>query len=149
VLAVAELFTDCDADAVVYLVDPVGPTCHTGRRSCFFEPLGPATGTEAAPSLVRLADTLEARRAATAEKSYTRSLLDGGPPRIGEKLREEADELARAVAAESDERVVAEGADLLYHLMVALLARKKTLRDVAVELARRHGRSGHDEKASR
>jgi len=152
-LAVAEVWTDCDGDAVVYLVDPNGPTCHTGRRTCFFRRLRDETveeaSFEAAPTLLRLEGTLDARKASTGEKSYTRSLLDGGPPKIGAKLREEADELARAIADEPDANVAAEAADVVYHLLVGLISRGVPLRDVEEVLARRFGRSGHEEKASR
>ncbi|MBW2464460.1 MAG: phosphoribosyl-ATP diphosphatase, partial [Deltaproteobacteria bacterium] len=100
-------------------------------------------------TLERLATTLEARRDATSGKSYTKSLLDGGPPKIAGKVREEADELATALTDESDERVVSESADVIYHLMVGLAARGLTLRDVERELERRAGTSGHAEKAAR
>jgi phosphoribosyl-ATP pyrophosphohydrolase/phosphoribosyl-AMP cyclohydrolase len=150
-MRVHEVWVDCDADAVVYLVDPEGPSCHTGRDSCFFRRLGSATDEPlgAAPTLTRLFRTLDARRRATADASYTKSLLDAGPAKIGDKIREEAGELAVALDAETDERVVSEAADVLYHLAVGLLARGLSLRDVEAELARRFGASGHDEKASR
>ena len=150
-MEVHEVWVDCDGDAVVYLVDPTGPSCHTGRRTCFFRKLDrdEESARHADPVLVRLWDELEARRDATAEKSYTKSLLDAGAAKIGAKLREEADELARAIDGESDERVVSEAADVLYHAMVGLLSRGVLLRDVEIELARRFGVSGHDEKASR
>lgn len=150
-MEVHEVFVDCDGDAVVYLVDPKGSSCHTGRRTCFFRDLGSdqESARHADPVLVRLWDELEARRDAPAEKSYTKSLLEGGAAKIGAKLREESDELARAIESESDDRVVSEAADLLYHAMVGLLARGVTLRDVELELARRSGTSGHDEKAAR
>ncbi len=89
------------------------------------------------------------RRSATGSKSYTKSLLDAGVPKISEKIREESGELCEALAGESDERVVSEAADVLYHVMVGLLARGRTLNDVALELARRQGTSGHAEKAAR
>jgi phosphoribosyl-ATP pyrophosphohydrolase/phosphoribosyl-AMP cyclohydrolase len=150
VLRVREVWADCDRDAVLYLVDPVGPTCHTGAQSCFFEhAMGAPEAARAAPTMVRLEEVLAARAGASAAKSYTRSLLEAGAPKIGEKLREEADELARAIDGESDERVVSEAADLLYHAMVGLLARRVTVRAVLAELARRFGTSGHDEKQSR
>lgn len=156
VLRVHELWTDCDADAVVYLVDPVGPTCHTGRRSCFFRVIGDKAvvdagdGLDAAPVLDRLFATLVARKqSASAERSYTRALLDGGAAKIGAKVREEADELARALADEPDARVVAEAADLVFHALVGLVHRGLSAEDVARELARRMGTSGHAEKASR
>jgi phosphoribosyl-ATP pyrophosphohydrolase/phosphoribosyl-AMP cyclohydrolase len=153
-LRVHEVWADCDADCLVYLVDPEGPSCHTGRETCFFRRVGSdgalsELSEQAAPTFSRLWSELEARRAATSDKSYTRSLLDKGASKIGEKLREEGDELARAIEGESDERVLSESGDVLYHLLVGLLFRKLSLRDVQAELARRFGTSGHDEKASR
>ena len=156
-LAVREVWADCDGDALLYLVEPTGPSCHTGARSCFFTPLEgeavPVTVTGgsplAAPTLLRLEDTLASRVERTAEKSYTKSLLEHGAGKIGAKLREEADELAEALARETDERVVSETADVVYHALVGLLSRRLHFRDVAAELARRFGTSGHDEKASR
>lgn len=149
VLRVSEIWVDCDADALLYLVDPTGPSCHTGAPSCFFRQLGASDAPRPQPLLGRLEEALASRATASAEKSYTKSLLDRGALTIGEKLREEADELARAVAGESDERVASEAADLVYHAMVGLLLRGVSLRTVEAELARRFGMSGHDEKASR
>jgi phosphoribosyl-ATP pyrophosphohydrolase/phosphoribosyl-AMP cyclohydrolase len=160
-LHVHEVWADCDADCLVYLVDPDGPSCHTGSETCFFQRVGldgsltPASAPaahdtpRAAPLFPRLWSELEARRDAAAERSYTRALLDKGAAKIGAKLREEGDELARAVEGESEERVVSESADVIYHLLVGLLLRKRSLRDVQAELARRFGVSGHDEKAAR
>jgi phosphoribosyl-ATP pyrophosphohydrolase/phosphoribosyl-AMP cyclohydrolase len=155
-LDVVSVLVDCDADALVYQVRPRGPTCHTGAPSCFFRVLGgdgePAEASvPQATLLARLDAVLLARRTASAQaaKSYTKSLYDGGPARIGEKLREEADELARAVAEESNERVVAESADVLFHVMVALRSRNLGIDDVLRELERREGVSGHDEKKAR
>jgi len=138
---VREVRLDCDEDAALYLGRPAGPTCHTGAETCF--------GGARRPLLLALEAELEARKASTGEKSYTKSLYEGGALRIGEKLREEADELAGAVDGEADSRVVSEAADLVYHLMVALRHRNVPVRDVLAELDRRFGQSGHDEKASR
>lgn len=156
VLHVRQVVFDCDADAILLLVDPTGPSCHTGETTCFFRALAPGeqpdalrTVAPAVPLLDDLEREIASRKAGDAQKSYTRSLLDAGPPKIGEKLREEADELARAVAGESDERVASEAADVLYHAMVALAARDVPLRAVLAELARRRGVSGHDEKRAR
>jgi phosphoribosyl-ATP pyrophosphohydrolase/phosphoribosyl-AMP cyclohydrolase len=149
VLRVSEIWIDCDADALLYLVDPVGPTCHTGAPSCFFRSLDGSERPRPQPLLARLEDVIASRATSTAEKSYTRALLDGGPEKIGAKLREEADELARAIASESDERVSSEAADLVYHALVALRSRGVSLRAVEAELARRFGMSGLVEKASR
>jgi phosphoribosyl-ATP pyrophosphohydrolase/phosphoribosyl-AMP cyclohydrolase len=99
--------------------------------------------------LARLESQIAARQSATAEKSYTKSLLDGGAAVIGTKLREEAEELARAVASESEERVANEAADVIYHLLVALRSRDVSLREVLVVLEARSGVSGHDEKQNR
>lgn len=149
-LAVSAMWLDCDADAVIYQVRPSGPTCHTGAPSCFFvRAHGTGEASRALPVLAELEEALEARRGADAGRSYTRSLLEGGAERIGAKLREEAGELAEALAGETDERVISEAADLLYHAMVGLLARGLSLVDVEQALAARFGVSGHDEKASR
>jgi phosphoribosyl-AMP cyclohydrolase / phosphoribosyl-ATP pyrophosphohydrolase len=149
VLRVSEIWIDCDADALLYLVDPEGPTCHTGAPSCFFRALGLARPERPLPLLARLEETLASRVTATAEKSYTKSLLTAGPAKIGDKLREEADELARALVDEADDRVASEAADVVYHLLVGLRSRGVSLRAVEAELARRIGVSGHQEKASR
>lgn len=154
-LHVHEVWVDCDADCLIYLVDPDGPSCHTGREACFFVRLDEhGTRSEqatehAGPAFDRLWQALENRRDQTADKSYTRSLLDKGAAKVAEKIREEGDELARAVESESAERVVSEAADVVYHTLVGLLFRQVTLRDVALELARRFGVSGHTEKAAR
>jgi phosphoribosyl-ATP pyrophosphohydrolase/phosphoribosyl-AMP cyclohydrolase len=154
-LHVHEVWADCDADCLLYLVDPDGPSCHTGRTSCFFARIGAdgvpqeAAQEHGAPTFVRLWSELEARRDAPSGKSYTRSLLEQGAPKINAKLREEADELARAIESESDERVISESADLFYHQLVGLLFRKRTLRELQAALAKRFGVSGHDEKAAR
>jgi len=155
VLSVSEVWTDCDGDAVLYLVDPAGPTCHTGRATCFFRVVGEdgAVADDAArhgvSALPRLEAELEARKASGAGKSYTRKLLDGGPEAINAKITEEAGELAQAIAGEADERVISEAADLIYHAMVGLLHRGISLRAVEGELARRFGVSGLAEKAAR
>jgi phosphoribosyl-ATP pyrophosphohydrolase/phosphoribosyl-AMP cyclohydrolase len=151
-LAVFEVWADCDGDAVVYLVEPAGPTCHTGAPSCFFRRLDrdpSEDGQRALPVLAQLGATIEARRESSADASYTKSLLTKGPEKIAAKIREEGGELGDALVDESDERVVSESADVLYHLLVGLAARGLAMEDVAVELGRRFGMSGLEEKASR
>jgi phosphoribosyl-ATP pyrophosphohydrolase/phosphoribosyl-AMP cyclohydrolase len=136
---VRQLRYDCDGDALVALVEPAGPACHTGERSCFYRDLDGSADTavdapsvagepepaayEALPALER---TLEERRRERPGGSYTVELLSD-PERIGEKVREEADEVARAAAGESDERLAEEAADVLYHLEVLLLSRQLPL----------------------
>ncbi len=150
-LAVQGIYLDCDGDCVLLHVEPAGPSCHTGSASCFFQVVGGTAwvpGT-ALPEVEALAATIAARSTAPADTSYTRTLLDGGAVRIGAKLREEADELARAVAEETPARVAAEAADVIYHLLVAITSRAVSWRAVLSELARRRGVSGFVEWASR
>jgi len=153
VLRVHSVACDCDADTLLLLVDPDGPSCHTGRPSCFFRKYEDGEWkeqpVEVRPFLHELEGVIEARQQSTAEKSYTRSLLDGGPAKIGSKIREEADELARALEGESDERVLSEAGDLLFHALVGLRQRGLDVRGVMEALAKRTGTSGHAEKASR
>jgi len=119
---VRELRYDCDADAVLALVDPAGPACHTGERTCFYRAFDGEPRPVTHEAMAALERTVAARRAERPEGSYTAELL-ADPELIGDKVREEADEVARAVAGESDERVAEEAADVLYHLDVALLSR--------------------------
>lgn len=151
-LQVREVLADCDGDTLLVLVDPEGPSCHTGRDNCFFEHVG-ERGTEtvpaAVPFLTRLERVLEERKQSTAEKSYTRSLFDGGVPKIGKKIVEEAGEVVEALANETDERIASEAADVIYHLLVGLRHRGVPLRSVLETLAGRFGTGGHVEKASR
>src|SRR5215207_2630360 len=117
--AVKALRYDCDADAILALVEPAGPACHTGERTCFHNgELAPAPH-EALPALER---TVEARKADPPQGSYTAELLSD-PALIGAKVQEEAEEVARAARDESDERVAEEAADVLYHLTVLLASR--------------------------
>lgn len=156
-LDVRAVLVDCDADCLVYLVTPRGPSCHTGAPSCFFRRVAiederPVVRDDEVPAstlLARLEAVLDARKSATSQKSYVKSLYEGGAPKIGAKLREEADELARAVAGEDDGRVASEAADVLFHVMVALRSRGVGIETVLAELDRRFGTSGHDEKRSR
>jgi phosphoribosyl-AMP cyclohydrolase / phosphoribosyl-ATP pyrophosphohydrolase len=133
---------DCDADALVALVDPAGPACHTGERSCFYRDLeGDADPEVDAPPLAgepalapyealpQLERTLLARQRQRPAGSYTVELLDD-PSLAGSKVREEAGEVVKAVNAESEERVAEEGADLIYHLAVVLLSRGVSMAEV-------------------
>jgi phosphoribosyl-AMP cyclohydrolase / phosphoribosyl-ATP pyrophosphohydrolase len=127
---VRSLRYDCDLDAVLALVEPAGPACHTGERNCFGRgDLEPAPH-EALPALER---TLEARRGADPAQSYTARLL-AQPGHIAEKVREEAEEVARAAREETDERVREEAADVLYHLGVLLASRGLSYVDAFEEL---------------
>jgi len=126
VQAVRALRLDCDGDTLLALVEPAGPACHTGKRTCFHRgDLHPAAPHEALPTLER---TLEQRARERPAGSYTVELLDD-PARIGEKVMEEAEEVARAAREESQERLDEEAADVLYHLLVLLRSRARTLAD--------------------
>jgi phosphoribosyl-ATP pyrophosphohydrolase/phosphoribosyl-AMP cyclohydrolase len=143
---VRQLRYDCDGDAIVALVEPAGPACHTGQRSCFYREVGgaasgevdapPADG-EPAPAAYEALPTLErtllARSRERPSGSYTVELL-ADPPRIGAKVREEAEEAARAARSESEERLAEEGADLLYHLNVLLLSRGVSMAEILEHL---------------
>jgi len=129
-MAMASIGVDCDADAIVYRVRPSGPACHTGTRSCFDVP--------DRFDLAALGRVVSGRRGAAPETSYTAALLAGGARRPAEKVTEEAGELSAAALAGTDDEVVAEAADLLYHALVLLEARGLTLAAVEAELARRH-----------
>lgn len=151
-LGLVELRVDCDADAILVRARPAGPTCHTGATACFFHrDDGPDDdGVPAVTIIEQLARVLEARRdAATGEKSYTKSLLQQGMPKILEKIAEEHGELAAELPSGDDAKVVHETADLLFHVMVGLTARRIPVERVLGELARRFGTSGHVEKAAR
>ena len=124
--AVRSLRLDCDGDTLLALVEPAGPACHTGERTCFHRgELEPPAPHETLPTLER---TLRARAAERPAGSYTVKLLDD-PQLAGAKVREEAEEVVRAARAESDERVDEEAADLLYHLLVLVHGRGRELAD--------------------
>src|SRR2546422_62211 len=129
--AVAEVRVDCDGDAVLYVVRQTGPACHTGAPTCFGEPTG---GT-----LVRLTGTIARRARERPEGSYTARLLGEGVARLAQKLGEEAVETVVAATAEDGARLASEAADLLYHLLVLLEAKRLPLERVLEELDRRAG----------
>jgi phosphoribosyl-ATP pyrophosphohydrolase/phosphoribosyl-AMP cyclohydrolase len=154
VMAVHRIIAGCDGTSLLLLVDPSGPSCQSGEVNCFFEVLDANGDTKeatqpAAPFLSELEQVIAARTRSDAQKSYTRSLLEAGAPKIGAKLREEAAELSQAISAETPERVASEAADVIYHLLVALRARGVSLRKVIEVLANRAGVSGLEEKAGR
>jgi phosphoribosyl-AMP cyclohydrolase / phosphoribosyl-ATP pyrophosphohydrolase len=165
-LTVRELRTDCDRDAILVRAEPAGPTCHTGARSCFHRLLDEAAsgddpsaprevedqGPGGAPAAVvdLIYGVLEARRdSAEANSSYTASLLAKGFPKILAKIAEEHGELAAELPAGDRQSVVHETADLLFHVLVGLVARGIAPAEVWRELERRFGVSGHEEKAAR
>jgi len=134
--SVKEIRYDCDGDALLALVEPAGPACHTGERTCFHRgELDPAAPHESLPALER---TLAERARTRPEGSYTARLL-ADPELVRAKMREEAEEVARASLEESDDRVAEEAADVIYHLAVLLRERGLTLADAERVLdGRRH-----------
>jgi phosphoribosyl-AMP cyclohydrolase / phosphoribosyl-ATP pyrophosphohydrolase len=124
--AVKALRVDCDGDTLLALVEPAGPACHTGERTCFHRgELGSPAPHEVLPELER---TIGERARTRPNGSYTVALLDD-PARIGAKVIEEAGEVAKAAREESDERVDEEAADVVYHLLVLLRSRGRELAD--------------------
>jgi phosphoribosyl-ATP pyrophosphohydrolase/phosphoribosyl-AMP cyclohydrolase len=131
-LTVVSITPDCDGDALVLAVRPMGPACHLGTTSCF--------GTETAPGIGRIAAlerTIAERAAADPETSWTARLIAQGPKRVAQKVGEEGVETALAGAAGPDEEVASEAADLVYHLLVLLYSRHMVFQDVLDVLARR------------
>ena len=141
VLKLRELRVDCDGDAILIRADPQGPTCHTGNESCFFTDID-QTGISFAPPAAGFLDELDgviaARQADPPEGSYTASLFKKGRHKIAQKVGEEGLETAMAGVAQTDDRLIDESADLLFHLLVLLRERSVALRTVLTRLRERH-----------
>ena len=131
---VVSLTADCDNDAILVLVEPAGPACHTGARSCF-----PIEREDEHPGglLHELYDLIQSRQEQRPEGSYTTYLFEKGLDKILKKVGEESAETIIAAKNEDPKQLVAETADLLYHLLVMLVARGIKLDDVREELAQR------------
>lgn len=148
---------DCDGDTILLGVEPMGPACHTGERTCFYRSImedGREDGTEAgaAPGpevLTALYAVLMGRKKADPEKSYVASLYAKGLPKILEKIEEESGELVEAAVEKGREDVVYEMADLWFHTLVLLANESIGVEKLFGELARRFGLSGIEEKNSR
>ncbi len=125
---VLQLRIDCDGDAMLALVEPAGPACHTGERTCFYRDLesGQVPELVSGEAMAALARTLAARSREKPEGSYTVKLLEE-PELAAAKVLEEAEEVTRAVREESDDRVENEAADVLYHLAALLESRQISL----------------------
>lgn len=138
-LHVVSITPDCDGDALVLKVRPVGNACHLNRISCFGEEDAPGLGR-----LARLEQTVADRAAADPAESWTARLLAGGVKCIAQKVGEEGVETALAGVAGPDSELAAEAADLVYHLMVLLRARHMVFQDVLDVLAQRAEAARHD-----
>lgn len=130
---------DCDADALLYRVNPHGPACHSGERSCFHRDIysAEAPGESFAAALDRLNHVLEQRKAAAPESSYVARLYAGGVDRIGKKIGEEATEVVIAAKNADRKELIWESADLLFHLLVLLKHQNISLDEIGAELAGR------------
>lgn len=131
-LHVVGITADCDSDALVLAVNPVGDACHLHRTSCFGEADAPGLGR-----IARLERTIAERAAADPSESWTARLIAEGPKRIAQKVGEEGVETALAGVAGPDEEVASEAADLIYHLLVLLHVRNMVFQDVLDVLASR------------
>ena len=132
-LNVVSVHLDCDADALLIVARPAGPVCHTGKRSCFsFE-----RPVSEKPVLEHLSEVIAERKRKMPEGSYTAKLFREGSARIGQKVGEEAVELAIAAQYDDTQRCIEEAADLMYHTLVLLAQKGIDLRQVEGELSKR------------
>jgi len=135
-LDLVEIRTDCDSDTLLVTAVPRGAACHTGTTTCFGDE--PLTTAEKLSFLSTLQAVIESRIAERPEGSYTARLFAQGPRKIAQKVGEEGLEVALAAVAETDDKVIAESADLLFHLLVLLKSRGVPLERVVAELVSRH-----------
>ena len=147
---VVEIRLDCDADTVLLRVEPAGPACHTGERSCFFTVVGDRkldarrAGSQrsevraGSPAILdQLYQVILDRKRTAPAGSYTARLFESGLQEISKKVGEESVEVIVAALGQSDERLVSETADLFYHALVLLAARGVSLTQVEAELEKR------------
>jgi phosphoribosyl-AMP cyclohydrolase / phosphoribosyl-ATP pyrophosphohydrolase len=139
-LDVVDVSTDCDADAILVLADPLGPTCHTGAESCFADAM--SSDAQRLGFLALLERIIAQRIAEQPEGSYTARLFADGPGRIAQKVGEEGVETALAAVTRDDEGLVSECADLLFHVLLLLKSRDLSLGRVVEELRARHASKG-------
>lgn len=148
-LILKDLFLDCDGDTLLVKAEPVGPTCHTGERTCFFsrvqsdgqvaeQKTGEAWGT----LLDQVYATVKDRKEHPIAGSYVASLFAGGRDRILKKVVEEAGEVVLASKGDKPSEIIHEVADLIFHVLIVLGEHDITLRDIYQELSTRMGKSG-------
>ena len=154
---VKDILIDCDNDTVLLKVDQEGVACHTGRKSCFFTKLDTneevhaiEVDTTASYGVIdTLYHTIQERKHDDPTKSYTAKLLQGEENSMLKKIVEEAGEFTFAIKDNDNEEAVYEGADIIYHMLVALASKNISPDQIKQELARRFGLSGIAEKNSR
>ncbi len=132
-LRLVSIESDCDQDTLLVRATPTGPTCHEGTTSCFGD-----KGPQGLGFLAKLENLIEERKTADTDSSYTAKLLQGPLHKAAQKVGEEGVETALAAIAETDDGLVYEAADLIYHLMVLLAAKDVAFNDVISELQSRH-----------
>ena len=136
-LNVVDVSTDCDSDAILVLADPIGPTCHKGTESCFAA--AASTDAQRLGFLALLENIIANRIADQPESSYTAKLFAKGTGRIAQKVGEEGVETALSAVSRDDAGLLAEAADLVYHLTVLMQSRGLHLSQVVETLEARHG----------
>ncbi|MDH4251452.1 MAG: bifunctional phosphoribosyl-AMP cyclohydrolase/phosphoribosyl-ATP diphosphatase HisIE [Nitrospira sp.] len=148
-LHVKELFVDCDQDTILVKAQPVGPTCHTGERACFFSrlaeqgPLAQQNTQDAQGGILEgVLRTIQERRTNPQAGSYTSKLFEGGHDKILKKVAEEAGEVLLASKGGKKEEIVYEVADLLFHTLMVLGYHEISLQEIFQELGTRFGKSG-------
>ena len=138
-LKLVDIKTDCDNDTLLVRVHPVGPVCHTGSDTCWNE----TNESNPLTFLSHLQNFIEKRHEEMPEGSYTTSLFRDGLNRMSQKVGEEALELVIEATNGTDERLIYEGADMLYHLIVLLTSKGLRIEDLAKELQVRHDPNWH------
>ena len=148
-LIMKDLFVDCDGDTVLVKAEPIGPTCHTGEKACFFTRLTQQGTPEQRKTpdafggiLERLYQMVQDRKRSPKPDSYVSSLLQGGADKVLKKVVEEAGEVVLAAKGGKKEEIIYEAADLLFHTLVALGYHDIKPEEVYQELAGRFGKSG-------
>lgn len=148
-LIVKELFVDCDRDTILVKAQPLGPTCHTGQRACFFSKLDEQGNSEAGKSseasggiLEGVLRTIRDRRANPQGGSYSSKLFEGGHDKVLKKVAEEAGEVLIAAKGGKKEEIIYEVADLFFHTLMVLGYHDVSLHDIYQELGKRFGKSG-------
>jgi len=135
-LELAEIRTDCDRDALLVTARPLGPVCHEGTATCFGNDA--VTQGERLTFVSTLEGVIEKRIAESPQGSYTARLFAEGPKRIAQKVGEEGLEVALAAVVETDDKVISESADLIFHLLVLLRSRGLSFQSIITELQSRH-----------
>lgn len=140
ILKLVTISADCDCDALLISAEPMGPACHTGSESCFFNEIARSGAyPEFSPGMLfKLYETVRQRKAEPVEGSYTNYLFDSGIDKILKKIGEEAAEVIIASKNASAEEIIYETSDLLYHLIVLLNEREVEFEEVLKSLGERH-----------